>query len=845
MVLENGATALSSTGKPAEPSEQPDPHAVGTSAPEGPIVQVALIPAQGNLDILDYVVPESLAHEVAVGSRVVVPLGRRFVMGVVIQQVEHSAAPHLRPISACLDHNGPLFDPLLLELARWLGEYYLGSLSEAIATMIPSAIKVRVRRLLSTAPSALTEVADPKDRNIVEHVARHAWIPVPTLRRQLKEAFSTARLERLCRQGILLVRYQAEASVPAERQGLRIVRISTPLPELEVEVWMQRRPALWRFYEYLYHHPSGYATLDELQANFPSARAKLRLLEEAGVIEWDRLAPEPILSSSTETASQALPLTAHQSEAVRQLRASLHEGFVPFLLFGVTGSGKTEVYLQTAEACLSAGKTVLALVPEISLTHQLVTALRGRFGSEVALLHSGLSPRERWQQWERIASGAVHLAVGARSAVFAPLRNLGLIIVDEEHDGAYKQEEGLRYHARDVAVMRARLANCTIVLGSATPSLESYYNARRGRYRLLHLPERIDTRPLPTVELIDLRGTRVHGRALPLSQTLCSALEFNLAVKQQSLLFLNRRGYARFLQCLECGAVMNCANCSVSLTYHQRKAALQCHHCGRTTPAPRCCPQCGGTAVAAWSAGTEQVEQVVRALLPHARVARLDRDVAARPKALLEILNHWIAGNFDILIGTQMVTKGHHVPNVTLVGVILADLSRNLPDFRSSERTFQLLTQVAGRAGRGDVPGRVLVQTYRPEDPVLQWAASQDYEGFARYELSHRQELAYPPFSRLVLARVEARHEEEAQTVAHQFAATVAALGGHALQVLGPAPAPLLRLRGWYRWQVLLRSTHSAIARRSAAHARTLVRERLSQKAHVRIVLDVDPQSLL
>ncbi|GIW43830.1 MAG: hypothetical protein KatS3mg077_1112 [Candidatus Binatia bacterium] len=836
----------SSTPRSGLDSEPPWPHSQRScnDSPGGRIVQIALVPSQGTLDVLDYVVPEELSPPAEVGSRVVVPLGRRFVMGVVVGTLTRSEVPELRPVTATLDSSGPLFDGTLLSLARWLAEYYLGSLGDAIATMIPSVVRVRVRKRLYAPRGALEAVQDARDRAVIEHVLRHNGVRAVALRRRIKDA-SPARLNRLCRDGLLQVRYEAQAAVPLHLGRPNLVRVAHPLPEVEADVWMRKRPALWRCYEYLLHHPLGVATIEELKASFPNVGTKLRVLEEAGIIQRLSAQPEPAQEPEELTALAPVKLSAAQREAVTRVTQALGSGFRPFLLHGVTGSGKTEVYLQAARACVDAGKSVLVLVPEISLTHQLVAALRQRFGAQVALLHSGLSPRERWHQWQRIAAGQVRIVAGARSAVFAPLRNLGLVVVDEEHDAAYKQEEGLRYHARDVAVMRASLTHCPVVLASATPSLESYYNADRGRYELLHLPERVDTRPLPAVEIVDLRRANTRGRALPFSRTLRSALAANLASKQQSLLFLNRRGYARFLQCLHCGLVLLCPNCSVSLTYHQRKAALQCHHCGRTTPAPTQCPHCQHTAMAAWSAGTEQVEQTLRTWFPKARIARLDRDVATRSAALAEIVRDWADGRYDFLVGTQMVAKGHHAPNVTLVAVILAELSRNFPDFRAAERTFQLLTQVAGRAGRGDKPGRVIVQTYRPEDPVIRWAAQHDYEGFVRYELAQRQELAYPPFSRLLLARFEAREEHKAQETAREFADSVRALAGTLVTVLGPAPAPLLRLRGWYRWQVLLRSPRSALLRQAATRARELLTQALPRKARVRVILDVDPQSLL
>ncbi len=811
----------------------------------GRIVQVALVPPQGRLDALDYVLPEDLAERTTIGSRVVVPLGKRFALGIVVGFAEHSDVPGLRPVAAVVDVAGPVLDRTLVELGRWIAQYYLGSLSEAITTMLPGGLQVRVDRLFHSDPASLEQAVDPHDRAILECMVAHGPISLADLRRRLKH-LSVARLRRLCREGNVLVTYQVRTSAPTRLQGASFVRVIEPLPEPEAERWRCRRPALWRLYAYLHDHPLGAATLAELRANFPGAAAKVRALEAAGVVQRVPANPEPAPAPVTDVpAPEEVQLTEPQARAVARMTDALAEGFRVFLLHGVTGSGKTEVYLRVAQACVQAGRTALFLVPEISLTHQLAVLLRARFGNQVALLHSGLSPKERWQHWEKIAAGDVSVVAGARSAVFAPLRNMGLVIVDEEHDTAYKQDEGLRYHARDVAVVRARMANCPVVLGSATPSLESYFNAQRGRYELLELPERIDTRPLPAIEFVDLRGKAAARHALPFSRTLRTALAANLAARQQTLLFLNRRGYARFLQCVECGDVIMCPNCSVSLTYHRRKAALQCHHCGRTVPAPDRCLRCGSTAVAAWAAGTEQVEQLLQQLFPSAKVGRLDRDVVGRRGALQEVLHHWEQGRYDVLVGTQMVAKGHHVPGVTLVGVLLADLTRNFPDFRSGERAFQLLVQVAGRAGRGDKPGRVIVQTYCPDDPVWRWAAKHDYASFARCELAQREELGYPPFSRLVLARVEARSEVEAERTARLYAEAARALAGNGVAVLGPAPAPLLRLRGWYRYQVLLRAKESAKARSCAAKARERVRAAAASASRVRVVLDVDPQSLL
>jgi primosomal protein N' (replication factor Y) len=520
-----------------------------------------------------------------------------------------------------------------------------------------------------------------------------------------------------------------------------------------------------------------------------------------------------------------------------------------FLLRGVTGSGKTEVYLQAAERVLARGRGVLFLVPEIALTHELVSLVYSRFGSTVALLHSALSAGERWDEWRRLSRREARMAIGVRSAVFAPVPDLGLVVVDEEHDGAYKQEEGLRYNARDLAVVRARNAGCPVVLGSATPSIESHHNSLAGRYRLLELADRIAERPLPVVELVDLKSERPEGDPAVFAKRLRTALAENLAAGDQSLVFLNRRGYAHYLQCTACGHVMGCPNCSVTLTFHRQRRVVRCHHCDYTLRAPDLCPECSGPSLADFGVGTEQVESALRALFPEARVARMDRDTVSRKGADKGILTAWREKRIDILVGTQMVTKGHDVPGVTFVGVVAADQALNFPDFRAAERTFQLLTQVAGRAGRGDRPGRVMIQTYRPTHYALRFAMSHDFVGFAEREVRYREALAYPPFSRLVNLRLDGPDAARVEAAARELAAGLRAAGSSLPRrsqpvILGPAPAPLERLRGRYRWQILLKGRDARTLQSVVRPACEAVRKR-ARAASVRIAIDVDPYSML
>ncbi|MGO9764802.1 MAG: primosomal protein N' [Myxococcaceae bacterium] len=590
----------------------------------------------------------------------------------------------------------------------------------------------------------------------------------------------------------------------------------------------------------------GRAELDELVRAVPKAREAVRRLSARGLVRVERLQVAPLLGAGFGQGRPAR-LTPGQERAVEALTLALDaSGFRPFLLHGVTGSGKTEVYLRAAEHALASGKGALVLVPEIALTPQLVGRFRGRFGAQVAVLHSGLKDRERRGHWQALRAGRVRLAVGVRSAVFAPVAALGLLVVDEEHDPSFKQDEKLRYQARDLAVVRARDAGAVVVLGSATPSLESYENAKRGRYQLLELPSRVDDRPLPQVQLVDLRRRkRHHGEAPPaLAEESAVALAETLAKGQQAILFLNRRGHSTTLVCEACGQCLSCTECDVPLTLHLQPKAVQCHYCGLSRALPEACPACGGSLLLLGT-GTERVEAEVAQRCPTARVARLDRDAVGTGERLTERLAAFARGELDVLVGTQMVAKGHDFPGVTLVCVVSADTGLMLPDFRAAERTFQLLTQVAGRAGRGQDAGRVLVQTYNPEAEPVARAAAHDFVGFAARELEWRRALAYPPFSRLAALRLEGA---DAQRTASAAGALARLLEKHlpppasGVRLLGPAPAPLSRLKGLSRWQLLLKAPQHRVLRPVLDTAEQAIR---TLPPGVRAILDVDPGGML
>jgi primosomal protein N' (replication factor Y) (superfamily II helicase) len=735
------------------------------------LVEIAPLPPVPQRDLFTYLVPADLRERVQVGVRVRVPLGRQTRTGVVAGFATTPPSGDLRPLIEVLDA-GPFVPPDLLELCRWTARYYLASLAEVIATIVPARV-----------PDQPAEAA---------------------------------------------------------------FRVTGRLDDDGAAALGRRAPARARAYRALAAAPGGVVLARDAKAAGLGAGA-LRALVASGIVERIRQ-PRPHEPEAPSIAPAPRPtLSPAQRGAADELTAAVGAAtFASFLLHGVTGSGKTEVFLEAAEATLAADRDVLVLVPEIALTHQLVGRVRARFGGMVAVLHSGLGPRERWSEWRRIVAREARVVVGARSAVFAPLVRLGLVVVDEEHDGAYKQEDGIRYHARDLAVVRARLAGAVAVLASATPSAESHEAARDGRHRLLELRERPTANPLPDVELVDLRGRpRDADRAL-LSDELRAALEQTLARGEQALVFLNRRGFATYLQCPACGATPGCPRCTVTLTWHKARGALACHHCQYHRRPPERCEGCQGPRLETFGVGTERIESALRAAYPAVTIDRLDRDVAQRVGAQRRVLRDWHAGETDVLVGTQMVSKGHDVPGVTLVAVLLADQSLNVPDFRAAERTFQLLVQVAGRAGRGQRPGRVLVQTLRPNHPSLVAAVTHDYETFMAGELARRRALGYPPFARLVNVRLDGTSdavvERAARGLGERLRTQATQVGIGEAAVLGPAPPAIERVRGRHRWQLLLRHADVRGLRALARSARAA--EAALRRDGIRLVVDVDPVTM-
>ncbi len=806
-----------------------------------------------------YSVPAHLAMRDLVGSRVLVRFGPRKVTGVVVR-VDTAVPPGVSPValSELLDDE-PSLSVELVELCLWIADYYEAPPGEVIRAALPAGSGVAARSVYALTPAGRAVLAGdgaamvPRLRQLIERLGNRE-LPAAGLAAAVKH-----QLEQLRAQGLVEHREQRDtARVRLKRE--RVVQLVGDADAARGAV--ARAPKRLAVIDRL---ASGAAVaLDSLDHELPKAKLVVRELAKLGLVSVGfRELPIGAVAIGADMHVSAPPvLTLEQRIAVDEITAALGRNpggaeavspdtvaaerrpFTAFLLHGVTGSGKTEVYLRVIATALEAGRTALVLVPEISLTPQLAARFRARFGDLVAILHSGLSDAARLGEWSRLRRGEARIAVGARSAVFAPLLDLGAIVVDEEHDGSFKQDEGVRYHARDVALVRAQRTGAVCVLGSATPSLETAAHAERGTYRKLTLTERPTARPMPSVEIIDLRKFMPDGEAM-MSAPLRTAVGETLAAGDQTILFLNRRGFATFVLCRACGHAFRCPHCSVSLTYHRHTDRLSCHYCGFAQRVPDICPSCGAKeTIERKGLGTEKVADAVATAFPGARVARLDRDVATGAK-IEAVLSRVARREVDVLVGTQMVTKGHDFPGVTLVGVLCADTGLNLPDFRASERTFQLLAQVAGRAGRGDKPGRVLIQTYRPEAPAVVAAAAHDYARFFAAESEARAELGYPPHGRLIAVRVDGADAHEVERVARRLAELAEAAAARPdvagqVEVRGPVPAPLERLRNRTRWQIWLRSADRHALRRVA---RSLLVADLA--GTVRVGLDVDPISAM
>jgi primosomal protein N' (replication factor Y) len=808
-----------------------------------------------------YAAPESANGDSLVGRRVVVPFRNRAMVGVVLAESGEAPAAakvtaKIKEISEAMDHV-PALPPKLIELGRWISHYYFAPIGETFRGMLPPEIELRHERVYSLTDSGcayLAELSGPAELTDTERADLETLRKIAgaeaeqegaAKKRNAKSRINAAVAENLVRRGYLTAR---EVTQRKRSRVQKIAAWNAHWPGANEasagEAISALTPVEIRIREML-TATIGPLPLEHLIKRAKATRGVIERLEKRGALStWE----EPVANGDDPWDTDFTPptndLNAEQKIALEEIwRWIVSDKFTAGLLHGVTGSGKTEVYLGAIEAALSRGKTAILLVPEIALTLWLSRLVHSRFGDQVAILHSALTDTERAREWWRVRNGGARVVVGTRSAIFAPLQNVGLIIVDEEQESSYKQEETPRYHGRDTAVYRARLEGAVALLGSATPSIETYHNANSGKYHLLQLTARVANRPLAEVRIVDLREDflRQH-KATPVSGTLCEAIALRLQEKTQAMVLINRRGYSWSLMCRSCGMYVQCENCSIALTFHKSRQRLECHYCGYNMRPPKECPKCHSEHVYYVGDGAERVEEYLREKFPSANIARLDRDTVRTKAQFQQVLGAFASGAIDVLVGTQMVAKGHDFQRVTLVGVVAADSALSRPDFRAAERTFQLLTQVAGRAGRGELSGEVLVESYYPEHYAIDLAAKQDYATFYEKEAHFRRMLHYPPFTALASVIIRDRKVEKAIRWSRLLASVFAPYERHGVKILGPAAAPLARLRQEFRFQFVLKSVNRAALGKALQSALDFCAKQ--QIPDTAIQVDVDPTSL-
>jgi primosomal protein N' (replication factor Y) len=752
-----------------------------------------------------------------VGGRVLVPFRQQRLTGIVVELHDRKPSVKTKPILSVLDVS-PVLDDQLLRLGRWIAGYYLAPLGEVFRTMLPlsaefkRAIAYRIAKegqmalhLAGVSGSSARSRRTPEEQaaefRVLDYLAAQEAGPEGVL--QVREATlrSATGVSKVILSGMVRKKWIAREDVSAVRDATRTVKIAV-LKSAEGKLNGNQRMLLDTL------AASGGRVAVETLQELEVPRTTLTTLARRGLIEIIEEPAAFAISRSKPRPSFEFDFNGAQQAALKRLRDAVEaRKFSGILLHGVTGSGKTAVYLAGMRAVLDAGRSAILLVPEIGLTPAVAADLHQIFGDEVAILHSALSDKERAQQWHRIKSGEARMVVGTRSAVFAPVADLALIIVDEEHDSSYKQEETPRYHARDIAVVRAKMANAVVVLGSATPSLESYFNAKKNKYALVELPDRVEQRPLPEVEIIDMRQEfQETGQEQVISRKLAAEIKERFERKEQVMVLLNRRGYSPVVLCRTCGKTLECQNCAISLTLHKREHKMVCHYCGYTAPVPKACVHCGSEYVYFLGTGSEKLEELLHGMFPQARIARLDRDTVRGHEDFERTLNALSEGELDLLVGTQMIAKGHDIHGVTLVGVVGADSALGFPDFRAAERTFQLLTQVAGRAGRGQAPGKVVLQTYFQDHYAVQYAAHHDFAGFYDKELRFRSWMHYPPYSALANVLIRSDKLEEALQWSGTLGKWFEQNRHEGVRVLGPAAAPIVRLKRDYRYHFVLKS---------------------------------------
>jgi primosomal protein N' (replication factor Y) (superfamily II helicase) len=789
--------------------------------------------------LFTYEVPAVLHKQIAIGKRVFVSFGRRKRTGFIVEINNSCSLGKVKYIIEVLDDE-PLFGEQDLHFYQWITNYFMYPLGKTLAEIIPAGSEKKDFLWITPLPWTNEISLPPAQNKLLELLQQYPQgIAANVLTKISGTKNISAMICSLQLAGLLQIdEKQKKQLVPlrekiATLNNSKIDEAKLTRKQEELIAFMQGR---------------GKMALHDLISQSGTSSAIIRRLQDKGIIELSETEKirTTVIESLTGENSIKITLNSQQQKTFQKISAHLEKNiFTPILLHGVTGSGKTEVYLNAIAQVLENDGSAIYLVPEIALTPQLISRIQGRFDQEqVAIMHSGIADTIRYDQWRQIKRGQIKLVIGARSALFAPLPNLKLIVVDEEHDASYKQDDRLCYHGRDLAVLKAKLYQAVVVLGSATPGIRSYYNARNKKYHYLEISQRVKDKPLPEIEIIDMKAQlEAQGKTPILSDALIAAIEMTLTKKEQVLLFLNKRGFDTFLVCADCGYNFRCPNCAVSLKNHAVEGVIKCHYCDYSQKSLPICPTCHGNRILNYGAGTQKLEAEIKKLFPDSRIQRMDSDTTKAKGAQEKILQKLWQREIDILVGTQMITKGHDFPFITLVGVISADTSLNMPDFRAGERTFQQLTQVSGRSGRGSAPGRVVIQTFNPQHYALKHVLNHDYKSFYEEEIAFRKELKYPPFGRIINLRISATKKEallDQAKLLGKMAKKLSTQLGNKVEIIGPAESPLAKIKGRYRWQMLLKSENA-----SALHQ--LARELLTkmEKSTVKITVDVDPENFM
>jgi len=793
------------------------------------------VPASQTNKVYDYLIPESLFGTIEIGMRVIVPFGPRTIMGYVLELTDHSDIENLKPIKSLMDIS-PILTKEFIELGKWLANHTMSFYISAFQAILPQALKADYQKILhrlttESLPEPLETIFSERDYLDYAELEDQS-IPLATIKNAIED-------------GDLEVIYQVKRK-DNFKKVLMVEKIGTPEQLEEYVRGLSNRAKKQKLMVEFLTQLEEPILLKTFLETMATTRATIQPLIDHELIKLyqEEVYREPYDDEAIER-TEPLVLKEQQEKALQSILTSIDENRDDvFVLHGVTGSGKTEVYLQAIAEVIKAGQEAIVLVPEIALTPQMVERFKGRFGSDVAVMHSALSSGERFDEWRKVHRKEVNVVVGARSAIFAPFENLGLIIMDEEHEATYKQEDHPRYHAKDVAIQRAKYHKCPIILGSATPSLETYARAKKGIYHLLEMRERSNLSEMPEVEIIDMRDELHSGNRSMFSRKLKEAIDDRLAKNEQVVLFLNRRGYSTFVICRDCGDVIECPHCDISLTFHQKQNRLKCHYCNYHEPVPSECPTCQSETIRYFGTGTQKVEESLNELIPEARIIRMDVDTTTRKGSHERLLKQFGQKQADILLGTQMIAKGLDFPDVTLVGVLAADSLFNLPDFRAAERTFQLLTQVSGRAGRHDLTGEVIVQSYTPDHYSIDFAKEYDYPGFFAKEMSIRRAFQYPPYFYLTLITVSHPNMNKAQEVTRTISQLLNKHLSEQSKILGPTPSPIERIKNRYRFQCMIKYKYEAKQRDVLARILQYYEE-MMRKEDLLIQIDLQPYQLM